>query len=601
MQDFLRNRSENAIRKEIRGIRDSYHHYWDLLAELLQNSRDAINRKRKSGFEGPFFIKMEIDAGSNTVSVFDNGVGIENARLHEMLAPGGGDKEGGAESSEIGEKGVGLTYAVFSGNKFSISSKTSSEPLLEGSVSNAQSWLNGQLGVPRPVFEPVELGGAGVEFVEHSDSYTGEKKVYPICSYTKIIVGNIVLEEGDESIFRLTAKQLKFLIRTRTAVGVTSALLGKEGELEFDFYLTLNLNGKEVTEKMQASYVAPHGLVKASDQIKLDEVIRAFVSKNDIAARKRFLKSKVVYATHKVELDGWAIDVYGVMFPENGAFKQLAFSKLGLVSELDEQTEGATLFQSGIFVGTKGMPTGMKIEPKAGGRYPAYYKRCFFFVESTNLKFDLGRKSLHYKYTKRLQAAVAELFSSFEEIAMYQGDGKITPAPGEKSATERKIEIQEEWDVVKRYADLNEPSIPYLKIPNNQEAAVAAIFHELLGAKVLRGYHTLKTGYGSRYDAHVLYTKSQGSQFHAIMEFKHDLDSLIRDLEEDKKFYLEIDLIVAWDANEQRLKESGFELEAVSHGTFDGVTHKVVVPVAGVDPIEVILLRAYLDRRKSGR
>lgn len=52
--DFLSTRSESAIRKEICGIRDSYHHYWDLLAELLQNSRDAINRKRKQGCDGPF-------------------------------------------------------------------------------------------------------------------------------------------------------------------------------------------------------------------------------------------------------------------------------------------------------------------------------------------------------------------------------------------------------------------------------------------------------------------------------------------------------------------------------------------------------------------
>lgn len=43
--DFLSRRNDAAIRKELNGIRDSYHHYWDLLAELLQNSRDATTRK----------------------------------------------------------------------------------------------------------------------------------------------------------------------------------------------------------------------------------------------------------------------------------------------------------------------------------------------------------------------------------------------------------------------------------------------------------------------------------------------------------------------------------------------------------------------------
>ena len=55
--DFLSTREERAIRNELKNIRDSYNHYWDLLAELLQNSRDAITRKKRSGHKGPFFIK----------------------------------------------------------------------------------------------------------------------------------------------------------------------------------------------------------------------------------------------------------------------------------------------------------------------------------------------------------------------------------------------------------------------------------------------------------------------------------------------------------------------------------------------------------------
>jgi hypothetical protein len=92
--DFLETRSDDSIRKEIRGIRDSYHHYWDLLAELLQNSRDAINRKRKAGGVGPFFILITVDASNNRIEVQDNGTGIPKSLIHEMLAPGGGDKDG---------------------------------------------------------------------------------------------------------------------------------------------------------------------------------------------------------------------------------------------------------------------------------------------------------------------------------------------------------------------------------------------------------------------------------------------------------------------------------------------------------------------------
>ena len=41
--DFL-SLSMAMVRRSIRGIDDSYSNYWDILAELLQNSVDAIKK-----------------------------------------------------------------------------------------------------------------------------------------------------------------------------------------------------------------------------------------------------------------------------------------------------------------------------------------------------------------------------------------------------------------------------------------------------------------------------------------------------------------------------------------------------------------------------
>jgi anti-sigma regulatory factor (Ser/Thr protein kinase) len=595
--DFLSNRSESAIRKEIRGIRDSYHHYWDLLAELLQNSRDAINRKKKTGSTGPFYIQLEIDAGSNTVSVFDNGIGIPEKRIHEMLAPGGGDKDG--SGGEVGEKGVGLTYAVFSGNNFSIESRVVGENAVSGKVSSAQNWLNELPGSLRPDFVKNATEGMQEFFSPNQIEAGLPAAKYPLDSYTRVTVGNITPPESDTNIFALTAQQLRVLIRSRTAVGVTRRLMNPAESLEFDFYLSLKLPSGQTYEKIDASYVQPHELVTASNRATLEVVRNAFVTKNDAAAKRKYLGSKTVFEKKQVNIEGWDIDVYGVMFPDNDTFKQLSKSALGLISDQDEQSEGANLFQSGIFVGTKGMPTGLRIEPKLGGRYPAYYKRCFFFVESPNLRFDLGRKSLHYKYVRRLQAAVADLFSKFEDIAPFQGDARAIPSQAQKSNIQRTLELQAEWESAKGFADLGEHSIPYAKIPNNQEAAVAAVFHELLGAGVLKGYRTLKTGYGARYDVHAICTGADEQTVNAVIEFKHDLESLVKDLYEGTKNFSEINLLVAWDADEQKLKDAGFDLEVIPSGFFHGATHNLTVPVPGINPIEVILLRTFLDRRKS--
>ena len=599
--DFLSNRSESAIRKEIRGIRDSYHHYWDLLAELLQNSRDAINRKKTQGHKGPFFIHLEIDADSNTVSILDNGTGILKESLHEMLAPGGGDKDG-KSTTEAGEKGVGLTYAVFSGNNFSIESRYIGCDTAGGKVLSAQNWLNDQPGSIRPQYiETTSFTEAAKNITFDSNSADTIAATYPLESYTKISVGNITPPENDISIFSLSAPQLEALITSRTAVGVTHRLFNPGEALEFDFYLSLKLPSCNISQKkIDACYKTPHELIASSERIKLETVRNAFVSKNDAASKRKYLGSKTVFETARISVEGWEIDVYGVMFPDNDTFKQLAKNPLRLILDDGEQTEGSTLFQSGIFVGTKGMPTGMRIEPKPGGRYPAYHKRFFFLVESPHLKFDLGRKSLHYKYTRRLQTAVADLFSKFEDIAPFQGDARAIPSEVQKSSMERAAELQAEWQTAKGLADLGEPHIQYGKIPNNQEAAVAAIFHELLGAGILKNYRTLKTCYTSRYDVHAICTSTSGTAIETVIEFKHGLESLVRDLQERQKNFSEIQLLVAWDADEQKLKDGGFDLETVTSGFFDGVTHNLSVPVPGINPIEVILLRTFLDRRKAG-
>jgi hypothetical protein len=196
---------------------------------------------------------------------------------------------------------------------------------------------------------------------------------------------------------------------------------------------------------------------------------------------------------------------------------------------------------------------------------------------------------------------VAEVFSKFEEIAVYQGDAKPDSVDSTMTKAERRAKYEAEWKDAENLATLDAVEIPYEKIPNKQEAAVAAVFHELLGAKVLKKYRTVSTGYSSRYDVHALYDGGKSGPAKIIIEFKHDLESLIRDLQEKNKYFNDIDLLIAWDADEQKLKSANFDLAAVSSGDYEGVTHTLQVPVAGVEEIPVILLRTFFDRRKSAK
>lgn len=589
--DFLSQRSDQAIRKEIASIRDSYHHYWDLLAELLQNSRDAITRKRKSGHNGPFFIKIEIDPASNSIDVLDNGSGITKDLLTEILAPGGGDKGSSSDrGEEVGEKGVGLTYAVFSSNHFSILTKAEGSELCGGIIRDAQRWLSGEGNATRPEFEP----SSSHQEVEASIQIGG--KSYPLDTFTHIRASSVLPPEEDINLFQMNAAELRLLLRTRTAIGVTKNLFSDDVDQEFDTYLSLNNSSAIAPIEVPSNFVAPHTMVPARNLLPFEDVRSTFVAHGDNSTRRRYLNGKTVWARTTERVSNWEVDVYGVMFPDNDALSQLAQSVMGVPPR--DQDRDSQLLENAIFVGTKGMPTGMKIPPPTGGRYPAYYKRCFFFVESPNLKFDLGRKSLHYQYVRKLQSAVAKLFGEFEGIVRYQGEARVEPGESVITPAERRAASQEVWRQAEELADLGESKIRYQKHPNEQEAAVAAIFHELVGAGVLSAYRSLRTGYSERYDLHARHVSTNRS-INIVIEFKYSLESLVRDLEDRKKYFADIDLLVAWDANVGRLRQSGFLLEAVGSAAYEGVTHELTVPLEGIAPIPVILLRTYLDRRRS--
>lgn len=108
IDNFL-NPGLQQIRQSIRDIDDSYNNNWDILAELCQNSVDAI---RKSDIEEGI-IKLEIDAHKKSIKIYDNGIGINPLKFADLLKPFSTDKRDDAET--IGEKGVGLTFVMFSG------------------------------------------------------------------------------------------------------------------------------------------------------------------------------------------------------------------------------------------------------------------------------------------------------------------------------------------------------------------------------------------------------------------------------------------------------------------------------------------------------
>ncbi|WP_107764648.1 ATP-binding protein [Nocardioides terrigena] len=575
--DFLRAKSDRAVKRELKGILQSYHHYWDILAELLQNSRDAIERRKaeqaSAGVpvdEGR--IHVIVDATQRSVEVIDNGTGIASAFIEEVLAPGGGDKS--SHDDQVGEKGVGLTYVAFSGDDFSLAT-TSGTDSTACTLTGASSWVSADdQSVYPPKFELLDSKPAPAGF----ESGT----------YTSIRVGGIP-QRASTDLFSLTSDQLKWVLRTRTAIGDTHQLLrGEPLPATTVTYAWTSVDGESITAPIAFGYPELAGPGAAP----IDEVNSNLVGKTDAASRK-YLTGKVVTGHRVIGSGTDTLRVYGVMLPGNRAVDALAEAyHLGV----DEDGASAIL-NAGIFVVTKSMPTGVAISPAQRGAYPAYYKRCIFLVESDRIDFDLGRKSMHWQHERRLQNAVADLFVQFERVAKYQAPSETSPvAPTPETSAERKQRIKKMWEQAEGRHPLGWPGVAFAKVPTNQEAAVAALFHELLGAQQIKNIRPLAAGYSTQYDLLAHYVGG-GEELPIVIEFKDKLESVLSDFRDGVKAIGDIDLLVCWDANQIKIAEVGLQLNPEPNPPYDGVTHQLHLPAEiSPEPIPVIVLKSLLEK-----
>jgi molecular chaperone HtpG len=542
--DILAEPTEKQRRKEIRNIKDSYSHPWDVLAELLQNSVDAIRRYDAEGKPNrDHLIEIKIDCVEKSIEVSDTGVGFPKSKLKELLNPHGTDKE--SHSDEIGQKGIGLKFAIFSSDGFHLQSFGSDGPI-DGTISGALSWVDRGLG-GRP------------KFVPNPRPKAGRSEAGP---YTRITLEKVEnsREKGD-GIFDLPTSLLVAVIRTKTAVGSTRPLFGLPQE-KVKVTLSHRRRGKTwVTEDVPYSYLAPTELIKEKDKFDLPTFITRAATLND-RQKARQLRGKALYELGRIDRAGRDLRYFACFFPKRDTWKDIRKAIGEYVSD-EESGDGTQGFESilnrGIYLSTRGMPTGVSLVPPTTGN-AVYWENVFFLMEDDSLEFDLGRKSVPGRTQGMLRDIARTEFNKLSKFGLIAA-GKPEIHAGAPALQEqaRKQQFQD----LDHLADLGISKIPFLKNPDGQEAGVVAIFHELVAAGLLKGYYTLRQGYKSTYDLwgkYAIEAKELGSNARKdlparistdlIIEFKFDAAEIIPDVDENRKFFEDIDLIVCWDLNE---------------------------------------------------
>jgi hypothetical protein len=149
---------------------------------------------------------------------------------------------------------------------------------------------------------------------------------------------------------------------------------------------------------------------------------------------------------------------------------------------------------------------------------------------------------------------------------------------------------------------------------------VIAIFHELLGAGLLKGYRTQRNSTYEGYDSYIRYKPDpsvisatlkkslklkEGTSYNIFSEFKFEAGrTLLLDFEVRKR-PADFKLLVCWTLDEAAFKENQIEIERVelTETIFHGVTHKAVFPnsygFGAQNTLHIIVLKDLIDILKE--
>lgn len=557
--DFLRKTSIKNLKKQLQNICNSYSHPWDILAELSQNSVDAINKwnGRNKGKKRVHEIILEINQIGKSIRITDSGIGFDPNKVAILLAPNETDKDD--DETQIGEKGVGLKFAIFSSNKFTL--KTKSEfGTYKGEISNSRTWLHNN-----------DLQEDSVPQIEKESTSSNANPAED--TSTEITLEDVDTPKSDMiDIFELSFERLEYLLRTKTAIGYTGKRF-KKGDLDIKVHLKLTKEDSSVEERdIPFEYSFPDQFMKTEDILDIDEYEKIAGSLSDNKKRQK-LTNKCLKIEGSQELSGRRFYYYCFFVPSTNLWENISLKNKLFCEPTQGSGENISDVSSGIFVSTKCMPTGVVLVPPSTGA-AGYWNNFYALVEYDGIKFDIGRKFVHWTIQEHMKTIVKNKFNRMANLKQFVAKSKAPPPKIPQ------IAIMEKASEINRFIaeipDLSFSRISFRKSPDHQEAGVVAIFHELIGAGVLKGYFGLKEGYKLNYDFWGKYSINRSNlgknirentqipeeiDLPLVIEFKHDASAIISDVENDRKHFLEIDLIVCWEINEGEFKKFGIDVQ----------------------------------------
>ncbi len=619
--------TENDAKKRgIESLLQSYTGYYDVFSELIQNALDAVDQRME--MNEPNYtpaLWITIDLKENSVRVTDNGIGFTKEQFMTCLSPNISFKGGKTR----GNKGVGATYLAYAFNHLEIGTKT---PTFRGyaRITGGREWVVGKYGSGRPVVQPIPSPTGALDSVDIGSTF-----------FVKF-TGDNIRPKDLSWVGATTAEQWSAILRSKTPLGGIY-LNGQPSKAKCILTVTDKSGGQTTVNLGICEYLYPHTLLSNTAMVtdiqkaQAEAATKAKDVWKEIPAKLRNLEGIYGMWTASQILEGetlhpqlndeemaliktFDLTVYGFITYSVNVWKSINEVKYGL-------RQGIEALGGGLQMATASMPQG-QLHTIPLTKAIGHQKTSHVIVHSRNAPPDYGRKGFQPELealAKKLSVTTVNYVSKW--YPLLKKDTGSTVDLGASRELHDWISTQEAFAFANPLRIKNENFfLPLKKISilskPQREQDVIVLFNQLIAGGVIRGIRIMSTSQHDQYDSlcrivieeplvnheydqhtNPLGIKTTGLKAVEsepwVLEYKLNLDSLLHEFATEKKVEKDIKLVVCWEAGsdwKENYKVTSLLLpENIHHRPFHGATHLVSQAMTGTNAFFMVVLRDLVE------
>lgn len=629
LQDVMAVASaEDPNKPVILNVLNSYTGFYDLFSELIQNALDAVQLKARDDAAYKPRLWIFVDMKNRRVKVTDNGTGMNIDQFKFCFRPNVTFKRG---AGLRGNKGVGATYLAYGYSLIRIQSKQGGKTAA-AMLRGGRRWAEDTSGVvPRPKLEGIRFDVPELEFEGSGASF-------------EIILGDSPGERPRDLswIGARTAKQWLEVLRIKTPLGAVNLTTTKFRPI-FSVEV-IDTDGVSTTEvSSNAEYFYPHeipGKVASLSDIKIAlEKIPGDSATKFSKLPNEFKKVDCLYEVwtkayilqedsdfisvldpdERILVDKHNVVIYAAFLSSSKQWNEFNDSVLGL-------RKGQKIMQGGLQLACDGMVQGDPLVIPLTSAI-GYQANAHVIVHLSEGNPDMGRKVFQPELKRMAEKLAVRVVTVFKRHLQHRRPDAGPPSISASKALHEWKKTQESHrDRKPLDLTLNGTRLSLVSEPQ-KEQDVVALFHQMLGIGVLRGYKVFATSQNETYDSLYELDYASDAEFKyertvrplgvadrylgevtepRVLEYKYDFDGLLDDIEQEVKSQSHIHLVVCWSVSPRYKDKYYFKSLLVgdegSERVHFGATHQAFPESSSEMAFEVLVLKdllAFIGDRAS--